>query len=322
MADGVDMGERTLENLANRLLQLDSAIEKNEHFTEAQARQFIEAKKNKATVTKTRSDMKKVNDWLNDDGETRQIKDIPPKELDILLSRFLLSVKKTKLSAEANGPAATNFEPSTLRGILSSVKRHLSENEYEGDVMGGKEFKLTRDTLKAKCVDLKEKGLGNKKQRADPFTSSEIQQLYEKELLGAASPISLTNTIWLNNTMHLGLRGRQEHLTMLWGDLELSKTSDGVSYLAFTEKPTKTRNGVAGDHRQYVPKLFEQPGDPNCPVRLYQIYKEKRPPQMSAPETRFYVALNPNFGKGTESNDLWFINQNLGKINWDNWPKP
>lgn len=122
------MGERTLENLANRLLQLDSAIEKNEHFTEAQARQFIEAKKNKATVTKTRSDMKKVNDWLNDDGETRQIKDIPPKELDILLSRFLLSVKKTKLSAEANGPAATNFEPSTLRGILSSVKRHLSEN--------------------------------------------------------------------------------------------------------------------------------------------------------------------------------------------------
>ncbi|XP_052773006.1 uncharacterized protein LOC128211916 [Mya arenaria] len=160
---------------------------------------------------------------------------------------------------------------------------------------------------------LERKGTWQQKQRADPFTSSEIQQLYENELHGAASPISLTNTIWLNNTMHLGLRGRQEHLTMLWGDLELSQTSDGVCYLAFTERATKTRNGVAGDHRQYVPKLFEQPGDPNCPVRLYQLYNEKRPPQMSAPETRFYVALNPNFGKGTESNDLWFINQNLGK---------
>lgn len=65
------------------------------------------------------------------------------------------------------------------------------------------------------------------------------------------------------------------------------------------------------EYSKCVLKLFA--GDPNCPVRLYQLYKEKRPPQMSAPETRFYVALNPNFGKGTESNDLWFINQNLGK---------
>jgi len=50
--------------------------------------------------------------------------------------------------------------------------------------MSGKEFRLTRETLKAKSIDLKEKGLGNKKQRADPFTESELQILHEKQLLG------------------------------------------------------------------------------------------------------------------------------------------
>jgi len=48
--------------------------------------------------------------------------------------------------------------------------------------MAGKEFRLTRETLKAKSIDLK-KGLG-KKQRADSFTESELEILYEKQLLG------------------------------------------------------------------------------------------------------------------------------------------
>jgi len=47
---------------------------------------------------------------------------------------------------------------------------------------------------------------------------------------------------------------------MLWGDLELSTTADGVQYLAFTERATKTRKGVDTDPRTYVPKIFEQLG--------------------------------------------------------------
>ena len=64
--------------------------------------------------------------------------------------------------------------------------------------------------------------------------------------------------MWLNNTLHLGLRGRQDHLPMLWGLLELSKTADGIQYLSFTELATKTRKGLDTDTRAYVPKLLEQ----------------------------------------------------------------
>jgi hypothetical protein len=31
--------------------------------------------------------------------------------------------------------------------------------------------------------------------------------------------------------MHFGLRGRQEHSTMLWGDIELKNTADGTRYI-------------------------------------------------------------------------------------------
>ena len=46
---------------------------------------------------------------------------------------------------------------------------------------------------------------------------------------------SLTNSMWLNNTLHAGPRGGQEHLTMLWGKFGVVRnreTADGVQYLA------------------------------------------------------------------------------------------
>lgn len=76
----------------------------------------------------------------------------------------------------------------------------------------------------------------------------------------AANPESLTNSMFLNNTMHLGLRGRQEHMAMLWGDLEPKTTSDGTIYLEYTERATKTRKGITPDQRKFMPKIFEQRG--------------------------------------------------------------
>lgn len=70
------------------------------------------------------------------------------------------------------------------------------------------------------------------------------------------------STIWLNNTMHLGLRGRQEHVTMLWGDLELGRTNgcNGRQYIEFTERATKTRKGQIHDIRAFNTKIWEERG--------------------------------------------------------------
>jgi len=124
-----------------------------------------------------------VREWLVEDGEQREIEEIQPKELDVLLSRFLLGTKKINNCGEK---IIKEFEPSTFRGILGSVKRYLSETGYERDIFSDRDFKLTRDTLKGKCINLKEKGLGIKENRADPFTNDEIRMFYDKKLLGNA----------------------------------------------------------------------------------------------------------------------------------------
>ena len=47
------------------------------------------------------------------------------------------------------------------------------------------------------------------------------------------NPKALLNLIWLNNSIFFGLRGRQDHVNMLWGDIQLKKTSKGKEYLGF-----------------------------------------------------------------------------------------
>jgi hypothetical protein len=169
--------ESTLESLANRLLDLDQQIANGgrSHISAEEALAFVESKKNPNTKSKTKSDIGKFTKWIREDGEDRNIEDIPPKELDIFFSRFLLSARKEKSNDE--------FEPVTLRGFKSSLARYLVSKDYQGDV-NGKEFRHTREVLKSKCVDLKEKGKGNVPNRAEPFTADEIRILYQKDILG------------------------------------------------------------------------------------------------------------------------------------------
>jgi len=62
--------------------------------------------------------------------------------------------------------------------------------------------------------------------------------------------------MWLNSTVHFGLRGRQEHVQMLWGDIELKTDTSVTQYLEFNEQTTKTRQGTTRDCRAFASKIY------------------------------------------------------------------
>ena len=41
------------------------------------------------------------------------------------------------------------------------------------------------------------------------------------------NPEALINAVFLNNGAYFGLRGRQDHVDMTWGDIHLKSTSGG-----------------------------------------------------------------------------------------------
>ncbi|CAG2232583.1 unnamed protein product [Mytilus edulis] len=176
---------------------------------------------------------------------------------------FFISVRNKK---------GEEYEPDTLKSIQSSINRHLNENsETDVNILTDKDFQHSRDVLSAKKKDLKSKGFGNRKRKADAFTQEEIDHLYDRNLLGTSNPDALTNTVLLNNSMHFGMRSRQEHQDMKFGDIEMKATSGGVQYLEFTERQTKTRKGE-GSARPFAPKMFAIAGNYSLKKYFYHVY--------------------------------------------------
>ena len=69
--------------------------------------------------------------------EIREMEKFPPTELDSYLSQFVLAAR-TKTGKD--------YEPSSLRGILASVERHLSRSSYGKTIFKDSDFKK-RDAL-------------------------------------------------------------------------------------------------------------------------------------------------------------------------------
>ena len=210
-------------NQTNRFQSIDSSVE-----------EFIDGQENEDTKKKTKHDVALFHEFLVLKGETRQMDELTPQELNKFLSEFLLTVRKKEDNEE--------YELNSLRAFFASFEPHLKKKEDYGlcltkDV----QFEQTRKALQSKQRDLKRKGKGNKPNASATLSEEDIQVLYEKDLLGSSTAEALLNTVWFNNTIHLGLGGRKEHREMCWGDLKLCQTSTGQEYLKLNERETKTR---------------------------------------------------------------------------------
>ena len=272
----------------------------------ADVNRFITDHENPQTASKTAGHLKLLKNYLVTKSENREIHEIPPRELNEYLACFFLAVRTQK---------GQEYEPSSLRDMMSSFIRHLNRMEYGVSLLESVEFSGMREALKSKQKNLKSQGKGNRSRAAEPLTEAEINQLYQQGELGLATPQSLMNTLWFNNCVYFGLRGGQaEHRAMCWGDVCLKSDSNGNEFLELVERATKTRTGEnIRDVRKKQPRAWANTDDPSrCPVEAYKLYAAKRPPQYCNENDPFYIATVTNNPRPTHS-ERWFISQPVGK---------
>ena len=130
------------EATASRFVSLDDTIES-----------LIEEHENPNTVKKTKREVALLTMFLQRKGETREIAEIPPVELNELLSEFILSVRSKE---------GQEYEPSSLRGMVASFERHLKRKSYPVSIINDLAFEKLRKTLQSKQKQLKKQGRGNK----------------------------------------------------------------------------------------------------------------------------------------------------------------
>ena len=142
-----------------------------------------------------RQDINFVKQFLTEHGERRSIEEIPAVEHNNYLSKFIFPARTKKGVA---------YEPSLLKGILSSVERHLRQAGYGKSIVKHDDFQKTRQMpLKQNRKNLSaDKGRAINPKATTALSDQEIDVLYSKKVLGFSSPQALVNTVWLNNMLH------------------------------------------------------------------------------------------------------------------------
>ena len=270
---------------------------------------FIEDQKNPATLRKTKQHMQLLRHFLQNRGEGRNPEDVSPTDLNELLARFFITVKPVCQP----GDASKEYEPSTIKGIQSSISRYLKEKKYSCSIINSDEFFKSREAVASKCKSLKSEGYGNRQGRKRAPNQQEYKDMWKKGALGDSSPSTLQHTMWWIMCTRFGLRANKENYDLKWGDLQLveSETDSGKNYLVLPkERTTKTRSGAdVGEVREEI-RVYEDEEEPKyCPVRMYSLYAKKRPSSMNSPGSNFYLQPKQFLAGKQESEETWYKSQ-------------
>ena len=134
--------------------------------------------------------------------------------------------------------------------------------------------------LSMKKKDLKQKGLGNKPNAAQPVETEDIEKMWSSGAIGHQNPRSLLHLVWWNNVRHLGMRGfKEQH------DCQLTETEQ---YIEYKERQTKNRlrqNGRESITTKFGGRTLESEirtgilisvSLPNAPIYLSCFQKAKQ----------------------------------------------
>ena len=299
-------------DLFPELFNTDST-KQNESYEKQQLAQidsFISENANRNTVKKTKSDLTVWRRWLNKESfETRELEDIPPERLDVLLSLFFMNVRKLD---------GGEYELQTFTCFQMSFDRHHRQMGKSYSIISDKEFEKSRTVLKSKLKSLRRQGKGQKPNKAQPLTTDEIEKLWEEKQLGGHSPQSLIRTVWFNNTVYFGWRARDEHRKLRFGDIQFRRdVGDDQEYAIWLfERGSKTRSGATEfcHDRQFCPRMYAT-GNDRCPVKFLKFYMEHhRPEEMRNPDGPFYLAIiqSPKINRLYGTNVSHWVNIHLG----------
>ena len=266
---------------------------------------FIVEQKSTNTVRKTILDMNILQRYMKTiNMENVNIENLPPSELNHLLSKFFIHARKKD---------GEEYEPDTLSSYQRSIHRYLGDKKSKVNILKDEELEESRKVLVAKRRVLVHKhGKGNKPQAAEALSEIEEDALFNSGEFGDSNPSALQKVMWWLLSLHFGFRARDESRKLRWGDVALQiDPNTGLEMLVWQkERGTKTRTGKEHGHqRAFQPKVFATNTD-RCPVKYYKIFKSHRPSEMNLPDSPFYLAVKQHMNP---SDAVWYMKAPLGK---------
>ena len=182
----------------------------------------------------------------------------------------------------------------------------MKEKYYPASIARHDSFRSSRQVLEGKARIARMEGKGKVPNRARSLSGAEENILWESGQLGCNSSRSLIQTVWWNNCLHFGMRGREEHHSLKMEQFRLEIDENGRRYISYTEGLSKTRNkGLNFKPRLISPKMYENKTE-RCPLAFFLLFKYKRPVELRNMGPFYLTVIDAPL------TDVWYKNQAMG----------
>ena len=260
-------------------------------YTEDELASFRDNMVSKNTKKSTSTSVRRLQSWFKEKhGKQINLDAISKQEAPQLLKHFFLEIRQT--TKENKGK---EYEPGTLQTYRNGLRRYFLKrpcppaiDNFHLEKSSAIEFEEVSTMLFINKKDLKQKGLGNKANVAQPVEAEDIEKMWSSGAIGLQNPRSLLHLVWWNSVTHLGMRGfKEQH------DCQLSDFTVTEQYIEYKERQTKNRQGdeptATNRARKYNNKIWRTDGGARDPHRAFIEYIGHRPKGDNVPGN-FYLS--------------------------------
>ncbi|KAK6299109.1 hypothetical protein J4Q44_G00306190 [Coregonus suidteri] len=209
--------------------------------------------------------------WLAENKKVVDFKTVTKEEFNIPLRQFYGNVGNGK---------GEKYSRSSYLVLQSGLNRFLNDPPIGRSwcLMKDTEFTILNHVFMGNIKQLRRQGKDITNSHP-PISNKEMAHLQNSQALNPGTPRGLVQKVWFHLQLHLGRRGKEGNRQLKPNSFLIKTDKNGLRYatLAYNEA---TKNHLDPRERGRESKtgfMFEQPGNPLCPVASLEKYQSKCP---------------------------------------------
>uniref|UniRef100_A0A8C3BCS1 Activating transcription factor 7 interacting protein n=1 Tax=Cairina moschata TaxID=8855 RepID=A0A8C3BCS1_CAIMO len=300
----------TLINCFEKQLKHEETSSENKEAIEAAQRSFNfpedvlfgleeeeeDAKSIKNTHKQTGWAANLLKQWLAKNGKDPSFELVPVSELNDILREFYYTIRNHD---------GNTYSVASYKSMRAGLNRHLKMPPYNRQIclMKDKEFASANMVFVSVLKMLRMQGK-DETHHHPPIAAEDLRKIKQSGVLGLHSPLALVNKVWFDLQLHFAKRGREILRDLAPDAFVVEKDKNGRRYAMF-RYPGKGKNG---EDPHKMGKMYDMPGDPNCPVLSLELYLSKLPPEPPA----FYLHPLKLTSEQMQEQPVWYKREPMG----------
>ncbi|XP_064367468.1 activating transcription factor 7-interacting protein 1 isoform X2 [Dromaius novaehollandiae] len=237
-----------------------------------------------------------LKQWLAKNGKDPSFELVPVSELNDILREFYYTIRNHD---------GNTYSVASYKSMRAGLNRHLKMPPYNRQIclMKDKEFASANMVFVSVLKMLRMQGK-DETHHHPPIAAEDLHKIKQSGVLGLHSPLALVNKVWFDLQLHFAKRGREILRDLAPDAFVVEKDKNGRRYAMF-RYPGRGKNG---EDPHKMGKMYDMPGDPNCPVFSLELYLSKLPPEPPA----FYLHPLKLTSEQMQEQPVWYKREPMG----------